>query len=252
MKKFTAFFMLLSIWVVACNKDLSTAEKDENSPQLIVVVQNVEDSANVGNDLPDDGIGNGDGEGNGEGNGAGNEGEHPEDGSQEISTERNEHAVYSFLGVSGLYFGCSSSFLSDSETLEFIIGTNKTTNLKFTREEFEELIQPGERQFGSLGAFNTFPERFSNKVEIAFTDKKGKMWCTTRITEKKTNHGIETSIKIDQEKSEFYIDDVHKFEIAAEKEGYRLKGRFECTLYEVNGNAKKRIKGDFTGIVAPE
>ena len=244
--------MLLSIWFAACNKDISTTERDVNSPQLIVVVENVEDSATAGNDLPDDGNGGSDGEGVGDGNGAGNEGGQPEDGSQEISTERNEHAVYSFLGVSGLYFGCSSSFMSDNETLEFIIGTNKTTNLKFTLEEFQELIQPGERQFGSLGAFNTFPERFSNKVEIAFTDKKGRTWCSTRITEKKTNHGIETSIKIDQEKSEFFIDDVHKFEIAAEKEGYRLKGRFECTLYEVNGNAKKKIKGDFTGIVAPE
>ena len=244
--------MLLSICVVACTKDLSTAEKDENAPQLVVVVENIEDSATVRSDLPDEGNGDGTGEGQGNSNGGGSEGPQQEDGIQEIATEKNEHAVYSFLGVSGLYFGCSSSFRSDNEILEFIIGTNKTHNLKFTREEFEELIQAGERQFGSLGAFNTFPERFSNKVEIAFTDKRGKMWCTTHITEKKTTHGLETSIKIDQQKSEFYIDDVHKFEIAAEKEGYRLKGRFECTLYEVNGNAKKKIKGDFTGIVAPE
>lgn len=41
-------------------------------------------------------------------------------------------------------------------------------------------------------------------------------------------------MKVDQQNSEFVIDDVHKFEIAAEKEGYRLKGKFECTLYEVN------------------
>ena len=55
-----------------------------------------------------------------------------------------------------------------------------------------------------------------------------------------------------QQDGKFYLEEAHKIEIAAETEGYRLKGRFECTLYEVNGHAKRKMKGDFTGIVAPQ
>src|SRR5687767_807886 len=200
MKKITAFFMLLTLWGVACNKDIGRTVNDPNAPLLSVSVENIEDSTSSGNDLPDEGNPGGNGDGNSE-------------GVEEISgTDQNEHAVYSFLGVSGLYFGCSSSFKSDNETLQFIIGTSKTTNLKFTREEFEQLICTGERFYGSLGAFNTFPERFPNKVEIAYTDKNGRRWCSTRITEKTTNNGIETMVRIEQSRSEFIIDDVHKFE----------------------------------------
>jgi hypothetical protein len=129
---------------------------------------------------------------------------------------------------------------------------NVSIILIFCRKEFEELIQPGERHFGSLGAFTTYPERFPDKVEISYTDKRGKRWSSTRITEKRTNDGIETSVKLDQPHGEFILEDAHKIEIAAETEGYRLKGKFECTLYEVNGKAKKKIKGNFLGIVAPK
>jgi len=242
MKKLMLFIMLV-MCSIACQKDLNRAENNETEPHFSMDVQTVDDIDGGDDDNNDDSTNNGGGTGDG-----------PSDTeNEEISgSEKNEHSVYTFLGVSGLYFGCTSTFKSDKETLEFIFGTSKTTKQNFTQEEFEELIHIGERHYGSLGAFTTYPERFSDKVEIAYTDKHGKRWCSSRITEKKTRNGIETSVKIDQLNGEFILEDAHKVEIAAETEGYRLKGKFNCTLYEVNGKAKKKIKGDFLGIVAPK
>src|SRR5689334_5986016 len=133
MKKIV-FFMLLTLSVVACNKKLSRTVKKEDAPHINVAVGTIDsvdspppvddhDSTSVGSDDPVDSDNN-DGR-----------------GSDEISaSDENEHAVYTFMGVSGVYFGCSSTFKSDKESLEFIFGTSKTTNLTFTREEFEQLI----------------------------------------------------------------------------------------------------------------
>ena len=238
--------MLLTACVAACNKELSRSEKKEDAPRINVAVGTIDGS----DDPPpaDDSTASDDNGDNNVDDGGGSD----DGSSQDISgTEENEHSIYTFMGVSGLYFGCSSTFKTDKETLEFIFGTSKTTNLTFTREEFEQLIHVGERKFGSLGAFTSYPQRLSDKVEIAYTDKHGRRWCSTRIKEKKTGQGVETTVEIEQN-GEFYLEDAHKFEIAAETEGYRLKGRFQCTLYEVNGNARRQIKGEFTGIVAPQ
>ena len=255
MKLFSLFFLFIVICVFACNKEIGRSEQDENKPQVSVVMENAP------NDVDDDDDGNDD-----DSTGHPGSNENPPDTSGtgdnenpvatdqgDISqSETNEHAVYSFMGVSGVYFGCSSTFKYEKESLEFILGTSMTSNLTFSRAEFEELIHPGSREFGSLGAFTTYPQRNSDRVEIAYTDKNGRRWCSTRITEKKTGNGVETTVEIDQKKAEFVVDDIHKFEIAAETEGYRINGHFSCTLYEVNGKAKKKIKGDFTGIVAPQ
>jgi len=242
MRKLMLFIMLV-MCSIACQKDLNRAENKETELHFYMDVQTVDDNDGGDDNDNDDSTSNGGGTGDG-----------PSDPvNEEISgSEKNEHSVYTFLGVSGLYFGCTSTFKSDKETLEFIFGTSKTTNQNFTQEEFEELIHTGERHYGSLGAFTSYPERFSDKVEIAYTDKHGRRWCSSRINEKKTRDGIETSVKIDQSDGEFILEDAHKVEIAAETEGYRLKGKFKCTLYEVNGKAKKKIKGDFLGIVAPK
>lgn len=231
--------MLLTILGLACHKELSRPENKDDEPRLSVAIENIDEVENDDDRLNDDN--------------SNDEGGHSNDANEEISnSEINEHAIYTFMGVSGVYFGCTSSFRSKNESFEFIFGTNKTTNLKFTREEFEQLIHTGEREFGSLGAFTSFPQRYADKVEIAYMDKDGKRWCSTRLTENNTSEGIETSVKIEQSHSRFSIESMHKVEIAAETEGYRLKGTFECMLYEVNGKAKKKIKGDFIGIVAPQ
>jgi hypothetical protein len=230
MMKIGLLLVILSVIGSACSKELAQNVSQEEQPQIAVILT---DSTG-----PNDGGAN---------EAPGN------DDSDDISeSPENVHDVYSFMGVSGTYFGCSSTFKSKKETLEFIFGTNLTPNLTYTQEEFEALIHPGERSFGSLGAFTTFPERTSNRVEIAFTDTKGRRWSSTRITELNHGQSVQTSVAIEQPRGFFVLDEAHKFEIAAETEGYRLKGRFECTLYEVNGKAKKNIKGNFTGVVAPK
>lgn len=226
MKKILILFMLLGFLGQSCKKEFSRTVKQEDKPQVNLELDD-NDSTTV-ND---------------------------EDDQQDLidlaNPDNNDHSVYSFGGVAGVYFGCTSTFkVKGKASLEIILGTSLTTNLKWTQSEFEELIKPGERTFGSLGSFSTFPEMIANRVEIAFTDKKSRRWCSTRISERRTDHGVEASIKVDQSEAIFVIDDIHKIEIAAETEGYRLKGHFDCLLYEVNGKGKKKIKGSFTGIVS--
>ncbi len=175
------------------------------------------------------------------------------EGTQEehlANPDKNEHSMYSFGGVSGTYYGCTSSFkLKQKVSIDITLGTQRSTNLQISDDEFHQLIIPGERKFGSLGSFTSFPAMENGRVEIAFTDKKGGRWCSTRITERMTPRGIETQIMLDQFDGVFVIDDTHKIEIGPEKEGYRIKGHFDCYLYEVNGDAKRKIKGKFQGVV---
>jgi hypothetical protein len=235
MKKSVIPLMVLVALFSACGKEIGQNISHEERPRVSVIVAAQDQTDSTSN-------GGSDGTGGGQ----------PGSQNETLTAEVNEHTVYSFMGISGTYFGCTSSFKTGNETLEFIFGTNLTQSIVFTQEEFEELIRPGERQFGSLGAFTSYPERVSGKVEIAYTDRHGRRWCTTEIEEKHHGRDVETKVHVNQNNGFFILEDAHKFEIAAETEGYRLKGRFECTLYEVNGNAKKKIKGTFTGVVAPK
>jgi hypothetical protein len=47
------------------------------------------------------------------------------------------------------------------------------------------------------------------------------------------------------------VDKIDKIEVSADKEGYRVRGRFNCLLYQVNGSAKKHVQGSFVGVVVP-
>jgi hypothetical protein len=227
MRKIVIFFMLVAILDLACEKELSRTVKKEDQPEVNIDFANAEDSIGS-NDSTED-----------------------LEGLSDI--ERNDHGIYTFGGVAGTYFGCTSSFKSShQENLEITFGTSLTKSTTFSQSEFELLIHPGERKYGSLGSFTTFPVIDSGLVEIAYTDRHGRRWCSTQISERNGDNGVEASVKVDQNKSSFEIEDIHKVEIASETEGYRLKGKFSCTLYEVNGKGKKRLKGYFTGIVAPK
>lgn len=223
--------MLLGFLVQGCEKELSRTVQEEDQPQVSIDVN--------------------DPEGNGtDSTATGDSTDNLEDLAE---IEENNHAVYTFGGVAGTYFGCISNFRGKQEVnLEITLGTSLTKNLTFSQQEFEALIHTGDRQFGSLGAFSSFPVMDSGLVEISYTDKHNRRWCSTQITEKNSDRGPEVSVKVEQKKGQFRIESIHKVEIAAETEGYRMKGYFDCTLYEVNGKGKKKIKGQFTGIVAPK
>jgi hypothetical protein len=164
--------------------------------------------------------------------------------------EENHHDMYSFGGVLGLYYGCSSVFrISGNESIEITLGTSLTDHSEVQEDDLVRLLQPGERSFGSLGSFTTFPDMRPGKVEIAFTDKDSKRWCSTRIVEQTVDGRIDASIFLEQPESKFFIDEVR--DLAAENgHGYRIHGHFDCFLYEVNGSAKKKIKGNFQGVVS--
>ncbi|MBL7696627.1 MAG: hypothetical protein JNK79_00645 [Chitinophagaceae bacterium] len=218
--------MALTIVVQACEKELSRTVKEEDQPEVSIDVSDPGDINNPGDTMVLEGI-------------------------SEI--EKNEHSVYTFGGVRGTYFGCTSSFKGkDDQSFAITLGTNLTPHATFSQKEFELLIHTGERQYGSLGSFSSYPVIDSGLVEISFTDKNNRQWCTTQITERNSDHGTETRVKVEQKHSMFIVESIHKVEVGPETEGYRMKGYFDCTLYEVNGKARKRIKGNFTGIVAPK
>ena len=164
--------------------------------------------------------------------------------------KENHHDMYSFGGMLGLYYGCSSVFkISGNESIGITLGTSLTKHSEVQKDDFIQLVKPGERSFGSLGSFTTFPQMKPGNVEIAFTDKDLKRWCSTRIVEKKIDGRIDASVFLDQPGSKFFIDDVK--DLAAEGGlGYRIRGHFDCVLYEVNGSAQKKIKGNFQGVVS--
>jgi hypothetical protein len=217
MKKFFVLFMAFSVLCVSCSKELRRDTSKEDGPQLEIEMGGA-DNASV------------------------------------ISTvESNEHDVYSFGGVRGTYYGCKSIFRTGGPSaIEIRLGTGLTANTILSDSDFVQLIQPGPREYGSLGSFTSFPQLLPNKVEIAFTDKDSKRWCTTHITEKSNDGDVETSIQFDQPEGVFVVDKIHKIEIGPEKEGYKVWGHFDCYLHEVNGESKMKIKGKFQGIVACE
>lgn len=213
--------MVLGLLGSACEKELSRTVKQDDKPQVSIDLSDPE-----GDNSPEAG--------------------ETLEGFSEI--ERNDHSVYTFGGVRGTYFGCVSSFRGQKDVnFEITLGTSLTRNTLFSQKEFESLIRKGERQFGSLGSFGSYPVIDSGLVEISFTDKQNRRWCSTLITESNS----ETIVKVEQRTAVFIIENVHKVEIGPEAEGYRIKGYFDCMMYEVNGKAKKKIKGSFTGIVAP-
>jgi hypothetical protein len=164
--------------------------------------------------------------------------------------EENHHDMYSFGGMLGLYYGCSSVFrISGNESIEITLGTSLTNHSEVQEDDFVQLLQPGERSFGSLGSFTTYPQMKPGKVEIAFTDKDSKRWCSTRIVEKEVDGRIDANIFLEQPEGKFFIDDVKEL-TAEDGHGYRIRGHFDCFLYEVNGQAKKKIKGNFQGVVS--
>ncbi len=163
--------------------------------------------------------------------------------------EANEYSMYMFGGMAGNYFGVGCEFkINERASVTITLGTMLTPSTRLTDPNLLHLVAPGERQYGSLGAFSSYPARDSNRVEIAYTDKQSRRWCSTRMKEKHTHSGIETDVQVKQPQGKFTIEEVEKVMLPAGETGYRVSGYFDCFLYEVNGHAKKRMKGNFVGV----
>lgn len=162
--------------------------------------------------------------------------------------ETNECSTYSFGGYAGTYFGIRSVFeMSNKENMQISFGTVLSQNIKLTENELLQLVAKGERTYGSLGSFTTYPEMKAGKVEIAYTDKKSSRWCSTQITETPTDSGLEVSVNVKQHNSSFIINDVEKIKLNSGKDCFCVKGNFDCFVYEINSKAKKKMKGKFVG-----
>jgi hypothetical protein len=162
--------------------------------------------------------------------------------------EDNRCSEYLFGGTAGYYFGCTTGFrVSSNSSVDITFGTAHVKEPAIKKDDLEKLIAVGSRDYGSLGAFSSYPALKPNCVEISFTDAQNRRWSSTSIKEQATNYGIDAIISILQPSSEFVIEHVKLQD--ASKLRYLVKGHFKCLLYEVNGQAKRSIKGYFRGIV---
>lgn len=163
--------------------------------------------------------------------------------------EVNEHSMYMFGGMAGNYFGVGCEFhISERAAVTITLGTLLTPSTQLSEVNLLQLLAPGERNYGSLGAFASYPARDSNCVEISYTDKQARRWCSTGMKEKRTHNGVETIVQIKQPEGKFIIKEVEKTALSSGDTGYRVSGYFDCFLYEVNGQARKKMKGHFIGM----
>jgi hypothetical protein len=213
MRKITALAVLIAVIFQACRKENSATTKPENRTQASIEIDGETVAASYnGNDV-------------------------------------NNCEVYSFIGSAGYYYGVSPVFdMSSNEELRITFGTLLTDSSSLTEQDFLKLVKKGDRTFGSLGAFNSYPALDSNKVEVAFTDKNGQKWCSTEIIEQRVGNDIEATVKVHQPEGKFEVKEVEKVSMESGT-GFRLKGNFKCFIYEVNGKRSKKMKGEFTGIV---
>ncbi len=162
----------------------------------------------------------------------------------------NECSTYSFGGYAGNYFGIRSTFeLSNQVNLQISFGTILSENTILTEDKLLQLLAKGEKKYGSLGSFTTYPEMKSGKVEIAYTDKKSSRWCSTEITETQTESGLRVFVDVEQPNSSFVINEVEKINMYG-KDCFRVRGNFDCFVYQINSRDKKKMKGNFVSLLS--
>lgn len=164
----------------------------------------------------------------------------------------NECTLYSFGGVRGYYFGLTTSFsIGDDASVTITLGTELGDRSRISDSILLRLIAPGEKQFGQLGAFSSHPQMKPGMAEITLTDKKSRRWSSTWISESESANGLDVQTKVEQSGSEFRINDIAPLHDASRGRGFRVRGQFDCVLYEMNGHGKKKLKGTFVGVVFP-
>jgi hypothetical protein len=214
MKKSVVAIMLAALFIISCKKEHSKTIEQKDDPQVSFDIDGEKVEVVYSEENP------------------------------------NQCSSYSFGGYAGNYFGIRSVFeMSNKENMQISFGTVLSQSTQLTEKELLQLIAPGERVYGSLGSFTTHPEIKAGKVEIAYTDKKSSRWCSTRITETMTNSGLKVSVDVRQDNSSFVVNEVEKVHLNNGKNAYRVKGDFNCFIYEVNSKAKKKMKGSFVGFL---
>ncbi len=168
---------------------------------------------------------------------------------QEIADpDKNVCSGFLFSGSAGYYFGRTTAFLvNENSAVDITFGTGRSPHASVSNAEFEKLIAPGTRTYGSLGAFNSYPALKSGCVEISFIDKHNTRWASTQIQEKHTSYGIDAAVTVEQPDGEFVIESIEPQQRAPLR--YLVKGHFKCVLFEVNGKNQKKFKGKFRAFV---
>lgn len=63
---------------------------------------------------------------------------------------------------------------------------------------------------------------------------------------------MEARTRIEQAGSSFVIEEMAKTKTTGGEDAFVIRGRFQCFIYELNGDAKKKIKGKFEAMAGVE
>jgi len=143
---------------------------------------------------------------------------------------------YSICSTSGCYYGYGGGYaVGTSGNVHITLGQIKSPQGQLSFDDFKSLFKPGARQFDwlmVLGQLN------SDRVEVQFVDRSGKRWSTTK--EYYDTGGNLVRI-INQPGSSFVVDEVEEVKVDGHLGGVKFAGRFNCILYERNGNGQKLV-----------
>jgi len=142
---------------------------------------------------------------------------------------------YSICTISDCYFGYGGRYgVGAFDNIEITFGQIKPRQAQLSFDEFKSLFTPGVKQYDSLMVIGQLN---SDRVEVQYIDGGGKRWSSTKEF---YDTGGKLIRIINQPGSSFFIDKVEEVTVDGHP-GVKVAGRFNCILYERNGNAQKTI-----------
>ncbi len=128
--------------------------------------------------------------------------------------------------------------LENDEEIYFRLGQLSSSQLPVSFEAFKSLFTPGVKTFDSLLVWG---QQSSNCVEVFYAEGTGKRWGSTHIKSNSTAGSMVTRT-VNQPGSSFVIESMKEITENNVPVGVKIKGRFNCILYEEDGIRQKMVK----------
>lgn len=143
---------------------------------------------------------------------------------------------YMFCTTSSCLFAYGFGYkLQSLGSINIWLGQINSSQSQISFTEFKNLFSPAVKIYDSLMVFNQVN---NNRVQIEYHDENGKTWLTTH-TWLNSSGNIER--EVNQPGSSFVIDEIKEVDVNSQPGTVKIKGRFNCILYEKNGNGQKII-----------
>ncbi len=133
--------------------------------------------------------------------------------------------------IPSCHFGYGASW----GLIGFRLGQINLSQPQTSFSAFKSLFSKGIKIYDSLQIYGQLNE---NRVEVFYQDENGKNWSTTHLRFD-TSGWVERTVN--QPGSNFMIDEIKEVKVNGQPGGVKIKGRFNCTVYEENGTRQKVI-----------